>query len=164
VIAASLHAHHVAVVSVAVGAHGNFKFVLVVGGIGLRFAEVPFHAAGAQHGPEAPSAMHSSALSTPSSACARSRCCCRSGDPRTPVCGARNPCRSAPHLFQTSRRLRTAARRCGMRAWSGAPRILLEDLQDLFAFAQAVNSGVSANVQRVRAQPNKVLAMRCNSS
>src|ERR1700722_9115325 len=45
------HAHDVPIVGVAIFADRNFKFILVVRGVRHRLADVPLHAAGAQHRP-----------------------------------------------------------------------------------------------------------------
>src|SRR5581483_9451454 len=44
-----LHANQVSVVSIAVCAYRNVEIEVLVRRVGLRFAQVPFHAAGAQH-------------------------------------------------------------------------------------------------------------------
>ena len=43
------HAHDVPVIGIAVFAGGNFKVEILIVGIGLRFAQVPLHAAGAKY-------------------------------------------------------------------------------------------------------------------
>ena len=44
-----LHAHHVSIVGVAVFARGDFEFVFFVARVGLLLAQIPPHAAPAQH-------------------------------------------------------------------------------------------------------------------
>ncbi len=44
-----LHAHHVPVEGVAILANRNFEIEIGVSRVGLGLAEIPFHAAGAQH-------------------------------------------------------------------------------------------------------------------
>jgi len=71
----------------------------------------------------------------------------------------------APHLFQTSRRLRTAARRCGMRAWSGRARnTSRRSSGSLRVRASSKTAGVSAPMSSA-CVPSQIrwLAMRCNS-
>jgi len=59
------HADQIPIVGVSGCTNGNLEFVLIVGRIRRGFADVPFHSAGAEHGPVTPNAMASAAVRIP---------------------------------------------------------------------------------------------------
>src|SRR5690348_7323995 len=149
------HAHEVAVVGVARGAYGNFKFVLVVGGVGHRFANVPLHAAGAKHRTRGTESNRVFRLQNSYALCtAEPDAVLRQQVLVVLDAWFEGFAETLDVFFQgvvgfvlepaDAKRMRGEARAA----------IFLENLENLFAFAEAIEERRErANVQRVRSQP-----------
>jgi hypothetical protein len=152
------HADHVTVVGVAVGACRDLELIAVVGGVGLGFAKVPFHPAGAEdrtrcaEGDAIGGAEHADIA--------------RAADPDA-VAGeqvnvflnmALEILAEAFDVFFEAvigLVLQTANAK-GMRGETGAT-ILFEDFENFFALAETVEErSERANIQSMSAEPNQV--------
>src|SRR5246127_3197898 len=152
------HANHVPVVSVAVGADGNFELILVVGRVGLSLAQVPLHAASAKKGT---GGAESDAVG---------------GTEHADVARAANPDTVAGQeidiVLDAALEILAEAldvlleslvclvlQTANAESVRGEARatILFEDFEDFFALAEAVEErGESADVQSMSAEPNQV--------
>ena len=153
-----LHAHHVPVVGVAVVSNGNFEIEVRIGGVGLRFAQVPLHAAGAQHrtGHAQGDALLAEIMPTS---------LVRSTQIRLVVSSSSYSSIFGATKFEELLNLAlkafvglvgAAADAEGVGGQAGAA-ILLENLENLFPVAEGIEKRRDgADVERVRAQPQHV--------